>query len=143
MMRHTVPTGSPPVAAARAGSGRAEGTSDARMAPAGPEPRSPASSTPRSAASRRALGEAGAGRALGPKGRWRADGERCGAPTLDVSSILDVSEHVGLFDSATGRPDLGEIDAVLLGELPGEWRGLDRRAGGARRRRGGHGGRGG
>ena len=43
----------------------------------------------------------------------------------------DVGEHVGLLDLAAGRLDLGEIDAVLLGDLAGEGRGPDRR----RRRR--------
>ena len=38
---------------------------------------------------------------------------------------LHVGEHVGLLDLAAGGLDAGEIDAVLLGDLPGERRRLD------------------
>ena len=39
----------------------------------------------------------------------------------------DVGEDVGLLDLAAGGLDLGEVDAVLLGDLAGEGRGPDRR----------------
>jgi hypothetical protein len=71
--------------------------------------------TARSAASRRAFGDAAMG-ARPP--RWL----RRRLPALDVG------EDVGLLDRAAGRLDLREVDAVLLGELPGQGRGLDRRA---------------
>ena len=42
---------------------------------------------------------------------------------------LDICQHVGLLDPAGARLHLDEVDAVLLGDLPGEGRGLDRRRG--------------
>ena len=83
----------------------------------GPEPRSARMSRPRSAASRRAFGDAAAE-------------ARAAVPSTAGFVVLparDVGEHVGLLDPAAGRRHLREVDAVLLGDLPGEGRRLDRR----------------
>ena len=67
----------------------------------------PATSRPRSAASRRAFGDAAMSRDR------RARRTRPGLPALDVG------EDVGLLDLAAGRRHLREIDAVLAGDLRG------------------------
>ena len=110
-----------------AGPGRRprRGAARARRRPA---PRRPAPSraaragrSPRSAASRRALGDAAT-----------SAPPAAPLPAAAPSLALDVGEHVGLLDLPLAVLTCGEVDAVLLGDLAGEGRGLRRaRRGGA------------
>src|SRR5262245_47143301 len=101
-------------AAARASfaaSATAAATWAAEIAPAGPEPRHPASA------------QAPPG---GEPPRLRRRGREASRRAVaGAVARLHVGKHVGLLDLAAGRLDLGEIDAVLRGEPAGERRGLD------------------
>ena len=129
MTRQMVPTRGAPAGAAaatRAGAGggaagraAAVRTSAVRTAPPGPEPRSALTSTPRSAASRRAFGDAGR------EARGRPVARLPGVPPLDEG------EDVRLLDAPSARRHLGDVDAVLLGDLPRQGGYLRRRGGGA------------
>ena len=119
MMRHTVPT--PALASGGAGSGRGDAaargrrrgaprrrTSAASTAPPGPEPRTARRSTPRSAASRRAFGDAATR-------RDRPVAAIASAPfrlsTYASTSAFSISPARGLHAR--------EVHAVLLGDLRG------------------------
>ena len=74
---------------------------------------------------------------LGRRGGESRGRRACGGPVAGRRFLaLDVGENVRLLDTSARRRDPREIDAVLLGELAGERRGLHGRSGRGRRRNG-------
>jgi hypothetical protein len=67
-------------------------------------------------------------RRCGTEARYRRNGGR-------RYLALDVGHDVGLLDPPGARLHQREVDAVLLGKLPGQGRGLDRQARSAARAR--------